>query len=188
MPRGVPNTAIGACSALGADGELFGSQYGAGGFGSAGSGLGGGGVAFFKGGGGGGGSGNGASGYGSGGGYFGAKGSGTIRVSSGDPIVLGALDRDAIERVVRGHLAQIRYCYQRELQKDWDLEGRIVFRFVIGRDGSVVSAEVIESDLANQVLESCVNERLMRLKFPAPDGGGIVVVSYPFVFSSVEDG
>ena len=174
MPRGVTDAAIGACSALGATGELFGSQHGAGGYGTRGSGLGGGG--------------SGASGYGSGGGYFNAKGGGTIRVSSGDPVVLGALDRDAIERVIRGHLAQIRYCYQRQLQRDWDLEGRIVFRFVIARDGSVSSVEVVESGLEDQVVESCVSKRLMRLKFPAPDGGGIVVVTYPFVFSPVEDG
>ena len=109
-------------------------------------------------------------------------------MSSGDPVVLGALDRDAIERVIRGHLAQIRYCYQRQLQRDWDLEGRIVFRFVIARDGSVSSVEVVESGLEDQVVESCVSKQLMRLKFPAPDGGGIVVVTYPFVFSPVEDG
>ncbi len=177
MPAGVSDWAIGTCSALGAEGDELGSMYGSAGFGSRGSGLGGGGVAFFKG------SGSGGSGYGSGGGYLNAKGEGRIGIVGSEPIVLGALDRDAIERVIRGHLAQIRYCYQRELQKDWDLEGRVVFRFVIGRDGSVVSAEVVQSDLENQILESCVSKRLMRLKFPAPDGGGIVVVTYPFVFS-----
>ena len=165
LPAGVSDMAIGSCAAIGADGELLGGQYGSGGLGAKGSGLGGGGAAFFNSGGSGG-----SSGYGSGGGYFGAEGTGRVTVASGDPVVLGSLDRDLIDRVIRQHLAEIRYCYRRQLQMDWDLEGRVVFRFVIAADGSVSSVQVEHSDLGNPIVEQCVIRKLLRLRFPSPEG------------------
>lgn len=174
MPAGVSNLAVGSCAAVGADGEMMGGQYGSAGFGARGHGKGGGGSGY-------------GSGYGSGGGYLGAKGNGRIGVVSGDPVVMGSLDRDVIDRVIRQHLAEIRYCYRRQLQMDWDLEGRVAFRFVIAVDGSVVSVEVVESDLGNPIVEDCIARRLRRLSFPMPDGGGVVVVTYPFVFSPREE-
>jgi hypothetical protein len=35
----------------------------------------------------------------------------------------------------------------------------------------------------NPAVESCINGRFMRFQFPEPKGGGIVIVSYPFIFS-----
>ena len=32
-------------------------------------------------------------------------------------------------------------------------------------------------------VEQCVVGRFMRMQFPQPKGGGIVIVSYPFLFS-----
>jgi hypothetical protein len=37
--------------------------------------------------------------------------------------------------------------------------------------------------LANATVESCVLGRFLRMQFPETPGGGVVVVSYPFVFS-----
>ena len=37
--------------------------------------------------------------------------------------------------------------------------------------------------MANTDLEACLHERFKRMKFPEPKGGGIVIVSYPFVLS-----
>ena len=34
------------------------------------------------------------------------------------------------------------------------------------------------------VVENCVVGRFMRMQFPSPKGGGIVIVSYPFIFSA----
>ena len=33
-------------------------------------------------------------------------------------------------------------------------------------------------------VEACVQKVMMSLKFPKPRGGGIVVVTYPFVFAA----
>ena len=77
-----------------------------------GSGLGGGGSAEGLGGLGTKGRGSGKSGR-PGGGNFGAKGEGGIGRIGGDPIILGALDKSLIDAVIKRHMNQIRYCYQR---------------------------------------------------------------------------
>ncbi|MDG1481816.1 MAG: AgmX/PglI C-terminal domain-containing protein [Myxococcota bacterium] len=196
----------GVLGALGADGQLdgvFGSsaldsdltggiggligakgtQIGSGGLGSRGSGLGGGGTADGLGGLGTKGRGSGRSGYGSGGGSFGEKGEGGIGRIGGDPIILGALDKSLIDAVIKRHMNQIRYCYQRELNKDPALGGKIVIKFVIAKDGSVSKASVKSSTMGSSAVENCIAGRFMRFKFPEPKGGGIVIVSYPFIFA-----
>ena len=182
---GTGGIGVGASSFVGGViGSQYGNQYGAGGLGSRGSGLGGGGTGEGLGGLGTRGRGRGASGYGSGGGYFGRKSSGTPGMTTGDPIILGALDKSVIDRVIKQHLAQIRYCYQKELNKNPSLYGKIVIKFVIAKDGSVSSAKTNTTSMNNPIVENCICQRFMRFKFPQPKGGGIVIVTYPFVFKS----
>jgi outer membrane biosynthesis protein TonB len=160
-----------------------GTQIGSGGLGSRGSGLGGGGTAEGLGGLGTKGIGSGRSGYGKGGGSVGPKGEGGIGTVGGDPIILGALDRSLIDEVIKRHMNQIRYCYQRELTKNPSLGGKIVIKFIIAKDGTVSTASVKTSTMGNSGVEQCIVGRFMRMQFPKPKGGGIVIVSYPFLFS-----
>ena len=165
-------------------GSQYGNQYGSGGLGSRGSGFGGGGTAAGLGGLGTRGSGLGGSGYGRGAGFYGKKGGGSPGVGAGDPIILGALDKSIIDRIVKKHLPQIRYCYQKELNKNPKLFGKIVVKFVISKEGAVSSASTKSSTMNNPIVEKCINSRFMRMRFPKPKGGGIVIVSYPFVFNA----
>lgn len=105
-------------------------------------------------------------------------------VGAGDPIVLGALNRSLIDRVVTSSLSEIRDCYEKELAKNSNLFGKMVIKFVISKDGTVSQAGVKTSTLGNPKVEDCVTGTFRRMRFPAPQGGGIVVVSYPLVFNS----
>lgn len=153
------------------------------GLGRRGPGIGGGGTADAVGGLGPRGRGPGSGGFASGG-EFGKKVAGDFADIGGTPIILGSLDKAEIDRVIKGHLAAIRHCYQRELQRRPDMSGKLSVRFVIAKDGSVSQATTRSSSLESPAVESCVNERILRLGFPAPRGGGIVIVTYPFVFAS----
>ncbi|MEQ1504498.1 MAG: AgmX/PglI C-terminal domain-containing protein, partial [Myxococcota bacterium] len=117
------------------------------------------------------------------GGNFIKKGQGAIGTVGGNPIILGALDRSLIDEVIKSHMAQIRYCYQRELQRDADLGGKLVVKFTIAKDGTVARAAAASSTLGSAAVDACVVGRFQRMQFPTPKGGGIVVVSYPFLFS-----
>ena len=62
------------------------------------------------------------------------------------------------------------------------LGGKVTVKFVISRTGSVSKASTKTTTMANKAVEGCINSRFMRFKFPEPKGGGIVIVSYPFIF------
>jgi TonB family protein len=114
---------------------------------------------------------------------MGPKGEGGIGTVGGDPIIVGSLDRSLIDEVIKRHMNQIRYCYQRELTKNPSLGGKIVVKFVIAKDGTVSKANIKETTMGNPAVEECVLGRFRRMQFPKPKGGGIVIVSYPFLFS-----
>ncbi len=106
-----------------------------------------------------------------------------IVVPEGDPVVEGSLTREEIESVIKAHLSEIKICYERSLQGNKGLSGRIMTQFVIGSAGRVTSASISQSGINNSGLESCIVSAVKRWKFPNPRGGGSVNVSYPFMFS-----
>lgn len=98
----------------------------------------------------------------------------------------GSLDKDVIRRVVRGHIEEIRGCYNRGLATDAGLAGRVVVQFAIGGTGAVYSAVVHESTLPahGDPVAQCIVVAAGKWVFPAPEGGGSVIVTYPFVLES----
>lgn len=156
-----------------------GTQVGSGGLGSREGGLGGGGTADRLGG-----LGTDPHGKGISDGHFTDRGHGNDITLPSETVVLGSLDKALIDAVIKRNLQAIRYCYQRELGRTPGLAGKVKVRFVIAGDGSVSTASTASSSLNNSSVESCINGRFMRMAFPQPKGGGIVVVSYPFLFSA----
>jgi hypothetical protein len=100
------------------------------------------------------------------------------------PILDGGLDREIVQRVVRQHRGELKACYENELQKNKSLQGELVIKFTISGKGEVIAAVKQSSDIKSASLEACVTQRIRRWVFPEPRGGGIVVVKYPFRFSS----
>lgn len=105
------------------------------------------------------------------------------RVAAGQTVVLGSLDKATISQVIKRHQTEARYCYQQALLRKPTLAGKITVKFTIAANGSVMTAAVTESTMADAQVESCVVSRVKRWRFPAPKGGGIVVVNYPFLFT-----
>jgi hypothetical protein len=93
--------------------------------------------------------------------------------------VHGAYDKDLIRRIVRAHISEVRYCYNEGLEKDPELEGRVIVDFVIGSEGKVTRSEA-RSEMEGDVPE-CIATAASRWLFPRPADGKDVAVSYPFV-------
>lgn len=160
-------------------GAAMGNQHGVGGLGSRGTGVGGGGTGLGLGGLGTKGNGLGAGGSGI---DLGGRGKDITKIIPGKTIVVGGLSREAIEKVIRAHQAEIKYCYEAELQKNPELAGKVSAAWVIGPDGGVQDANVAESSLNNSTAEQCMITRIKRWKFPEPQGGGVVSVTFPWIF------
>jgi hypothetical protein len=90
----------------------------------------------------------------------------------------GRLPSETIQRVVRGNFGRFTACYQDGLQRNPGLEGRVVVRFVIARDGSVQIAQDGGSGFADSNVTSCIVRAFYSLSFPAPEAG-TVQVTYP---------
>lgn len=112
------------------------------------------------------------------------KGSVTIDAGSQGFTVEGSIDREGIRRTIHSILPQIKSCYERGLNLDPNLEGKIIVRFTIEERGMVRKASVPSSTLRNAKVESCVAERIRSQRFPDPPAGSAAEVDYPFVFGS----
>jgi hypothetical protein len=54
-------------------------------------------------------------------------------------------------------------------------------KFIIQPDGRVYRAAIADTTLHSDPVECCILDVASRWHFPDPEGGGIVVVTYPFV-------
>jgi hypothetical protein len=132
--------------------------------------------------------------HGRGAGGIGALGAGSVgrgavggivtRASARNVAVTGSIDREAVAKVVNQHLQEVRGCYERALLKDPSLSGKVVLEWSISTAGRVVSAKTKSSTLRNGEVEGCILNSLKQWQFPLAHGG-VVIISYPFLFNSV---
>ncbi len=122
---------------------------------------------------------------GSGSGIIGGK-TRVVLQSGGDDetVIMGAVDADAIRRAIEAHRDEFRYCYEKEINAETKAAaGKVTSSFVIGSSGRVTQAGVETTTLKNANIERCVVQVIKRIEFPAPKGGGIVQITYPFSFA-----
>ncbi|MGB0678515.1 MAG: TonB family protein [Polyangiales bacterium] len=124
------------------------------------------------------------SGYGRGAGNFSGRQNRVPKIRGGAVQSVGSLSKETIRRVVRRHLNEVKHCYEQQLNQRPDLAGRVTISFIISPTGAVQSSTVASSTIGNRQVETCVASAVRRWAFPAPDGGGIVVVNYPFMLSA----
>ncbi len=97
--------------------------------------------------------------------------------------VSGGLPPEVIQRIVRQNFGRFRACYQRGLNSDPSLQGRVSVRFTIDKAGAVSSTADGGSTLGNAGVVTCVVRAFANLTFPQPEGGAVNVV-YPILFSA----
>ena len=100
-------------------------------------------------------------------------------IKVGVPTVEGKLEVEIIRRIVRRHLNELRFCYEKHLAANPNASGLVVAKFVIARDGTVASATAagVHADV-----ERCIAGRIRTWVFPKP-ADGEVTVSQPFTLS-----
>jgi hypothetical protein len=169
-------------------GPVVGDSYGLGGLGIRGSGTGGGGSGETIGIGGVGtkGRGGGLGGYGSGAGGLGRKGERDVNISSGNAQVMGSIDKELVRKVIQEHAAQIRYCYEQQLALNPKLSGKVSIKWIINADGSAAGAQVdgASTTLQDAKVHQCMMARIVSWEFPKPKGGGMAVITYPWILRS----
>lgn len=130
------------------------------------------------------GKGGGKSASGMGGLAAGSTGSGGVGLIEEEGEIVGGLDREVIAQYIKSQLGQILYCYERQLSASPDLFGKVAVKFTIGPNGSVEQQLIGDTTLKNKTVEGCILTRVAAWKFPQPQGGTRVLVTYPFLFKS----
>jgi outer membrane biosynthesis protein TonB len=115
---------------------------------------------------------------------FGGKGNVSIDAGGTDADFVGTIDKEAVRRVIRSILSQIKSCYERQLRSNSNLEGKVIITFEIEEQGRVRIAKTKTSTLGDSNVESCVAMRIKEQRFPEPPPGTVAVVDYPFVFGA----
>jgi hypothetical protein len=98
------------------------------------------------------------------------------------PRSTGRLPPEVIQRVIRQRADRFRACYEQARRTNARLAGRVTVRFWINRDGTVSGVSDGGSDMPDRGVITCVMRSVSGLTFPRPEGG-IVIVTYPIVFS-----
>lgn len=97
------------------------------------------------------------------------------------------IDKEAIRRVIRSNIAEVRSCYERALNsksKGVKLEGKVVLGWDIVERGQAKNVKVVSSTLGNKEVEDCIRRRLASWTFPEPPAGMTAEVqAYPFVLN-----
>lgn len=102
-------------------------------------------------------------------------------VRRGKSTVQGFCKASDILRVVQARSAGIKFCYEKELQRNPSLAGKVVLNWMINIQGKVSRAYVVSSTLKSPKVENCLLRQVRRWRFTKPDGGQCSV-NFPFVF------
>ncbi|HEY6004788.1 MAG TPA: AgmX/PglI C-terminal domain-containing protein, partial [Anaeromyxobacter sp.] len=121
--------------------------------------------------------------YGTGVGGLGKKGDRDVNVSTGTAVVMGSIDKELIRKVIQDHASQIRYCYEQQLAINPRLQGKVSIKWIINADGSASGAQVDRSatTLEDGKVHECMMGRITSWEFPKPKGGGMAVITYPWI-------
>ena len=108
------------------------------------------------------------------------------KMSKGAPEIGDFCDKGNIRRVVGGKSNAIKYCFEKELQTNPTIGGKIIAQWKVGLDGAVMSASIASTTMNNKKVEGCITRVIKRMRFEKPKGG-ICIINYPFVFSGLEE-
>src|SRR5437879_1938042 len=59
----------------------------------------------------------------------------------------GSLDKEVIRRVIRGHINEVKACYERRLTEKPALQGKVIVAFVVAASGDVSDSKIDSSTM-----------------------------------------
>lgn len=103
-----------------------------------------------------------------------------------DPSDGGGLEREVIAAEIGRATPSIKGCYDKGLAQRSTLSGLVMVHFVIGAAGLVVKQRAMRDTLGDEPTTSCILGVVSGMKFPPPEGDGVVNVTFPWVFMTAE--
>jgi hypothetical protein len=103
---------------------------------------------------------------------------------SGRTKIDGTLKASAVARVLRRGMRALKSCYQRALKRNPKLSGKIAVILTIGSTGKVSRVEIDKDTVGDGAVTSCIKSFAKRWRFPPPEDGDSVEVSFSVGFQA----
>ena len=105
---------------------------------------------------------------------------------SNAPADVGTLDHHYVRERIGDIVPLVKECYENALRDSPALEGKVVVEFALSGEpgaGAVIEeSKILEgSTIGDPSLRECVQETMYAVELRAPERGGRLVVTYPFV-------
>src|SRR5512138_2349653 len=94
----------------------------------------------------------------------------------------GEPDMPKVRKLFEARFAEVKRCYEAELQKHPDARGKLTLRFTIVESGALRSVAVAKTTFQRREVPTCIVEVVRRWKTPFHPNEP-VEVEYPFSFS-----
>src|SRR5512133_2184115 len=94
----------------------------------------------------------------------------------------GETDMPKVRKLVEARFAEVKRCYEAELQKHPDAKGKLTLRFTIVESGALRYVTVAKTTFKRRDVPGCIVEVVRRWKTPFHPNDP-VEVEYPFSFS-----
>lgn len=106
---------------------------------------------------------------------------GREKASETAPAAMPADKRPAeeVQATIRRSNGEFQRCYEAGLARNRDLTGRVGVKLVVGPDGRVMSAQVIENDLPDCAVVACVRNTMKRIVFSR--ASSVMTIIYPIM-------
>jgi hypothetical protein len=92
----------------------------------------------------------------------------------------GPHDKEAVEKSVRRKGNALRYCYEKQLQRNPDLSGKVRAQFDVTEKGRSTNAKVASSTLEDSKVESCLLRVMVRMRLTKADRASKVTTTMTF--------
>ena len=106
-----------------------------------------------------------------------------VRVGSSGGDSDGELPKEVVKSYISSKTGAIKACYQKGLQGNPDLAGKVKIKFLIQPTGAVIGAAIENSTLNDSAVDDCILNNVKVWHFPPAKGGGSTAVHYGFNFS-----
>ena len=103
------------------------------------------------------------------------------RARVGAAQITGDIVHEPVHRAVRESLGSLKDCYQKGLDKNPQLKGRIIFSFTLDSGGAAKDLKP-DAELKDNTVIECAKSAMSSVGFPKPKSG-VVSVRYPILFS-----
>lgn len=107
-----------------------------------------------------------------------------LRLVTFEPLAisLGSIDRNAIIGYLRSHQPALVACYEKGLQQNPLLKGRVILDITLSLDGKVSKVAIAEDSLKGNGVSSCVTSVVRTWAFPFT-AESQVSIAVPLIFS-----